>query len=287
MDNPQLISILRCLVACFFLVFMAACRADAAPVPSPMIESEIDLITKDWWTPKPGQIFQVQFEGDIDLNIAVDVMILDLYETSTADVASLHNRDVKVSCYLNAGAWEAWRPDRDDFPESVVGFNYYGWPGERWLDIRQLDVLQPILEARLDLCLEKGFDGVEPDNLDGYQNATGFSITADDQLKFNRWLAQAAHERGLAIGLKNNPDQAHILVNEFDWITTENCFKQDWCEQASVFIQAGKPVFAIEYRQEGMQLNDFCDRAAKLQIDAILKNKSLDAWLAACPQSSR
>ena len=283
MVNPQLKSLLPCLATCFILVFIAACSADATPIPTLLKESKSSQMTKDWWTPKLGQNFQVQFEGEIDLNVAVDVIALDLFETSKEDITYLHNRGIKVLCYLNAGAWEDWRPDCDDFPENILGLNYQGWPGERWLDIRRMDVLKPILKARLNLCLDKGFDGVEPDNLDGYENATGFSITPEDQISFNRWLAQAAHERGLAIGLKNNPDQAQILVEDFDWITTENCFKQHWCEQARVFIQAGKPVFAIEYRQEGMRLNDFCDQASKLQIDAILKNKSLDAWLAACP----
>ena len=237
----------------------------------------------EWWAPIPGLNFQVQYEGEIDLEVEVDVIALDLYETSKEDIEYLHGKGVKVLCYLNAGAWEGWRPDRDDYPASVVGLKVHGWPSERWLDIRQLEGLKPILEARLDLCRQNGFDGVDADNLDGVDNPTGFAITAEDQILFNRWLAQAAHQRGLGIGLKNDPDQAPDLLEDFDWITTESCFKQGWCQQVSRFVQAGKPVFAIEYREEGMQLKDFCPQAAALGMDAILKNQSLDAWLAACP----
>lgn len=42
------------------------------------------------------------------------------------------------------------------------------------------------MQARLDLAVQKGCDGVEPDNVDGYQNNSGFPLTAQDQLAYNR-----------------------------------------------------------------------------------------------------
>jgi hypothetical protein len=51
----------------------------------------------------------------------------------------------------------------------------------------------------LDRCLGKGFDGVDFDNVDGYANATGFELDGDDQLRFDAWLARAAHRRGLSV----------------------------------------------------------------------------------------
>ena len=53
-------------------------------------------------------------------------------------------------------------------PKRVLGRDYCGWPGERWLDVRQLDALAPTMEARMDVRKEKGFDAVEPNNMDGY-----------------------------------------------------------------------------------------------------------------------
>ena len=79
-----------------------------------------------------------------------------------------------------------------------------GWPGERWLDVRRLDVLGPIMEDRLGECRSKGFDSVEFDNIDGFENKTGFSLSGDDQLAYNRYLAQAARSGGLAAGFKND-----------------------------------------------------------------------------------
>ena len=39
-------------------------------------------------------------------------------------------------------------------------------------------------------CRDKGFDGIEPDNIDGFLNNTGFDLTYEDQLA-HIWLAGA------------------------------------------------------------------------------------------------
>ena len=155
------------------------------------------------WIPGSNLTWQMQFSGRIDLSVAADAYDLDMFETSARTVGKLHSRGRKAVCYINAGAWENWRPDADLYPSAVKGKALDGWPGERWLDIRRLDVLGPILTDRVAQCEQKGFDGVEFDNVDGYSNDTGFALSADDQLAFNRWLAQAAHDHGLAVGLKN------------------------------------------------------------------------------------
>ena len=124
---------------------------------------------------------------------------IDGFETTTADVAALHDRGIKVVCYLSAGTWERFRPDAAEFPAAILGA-HNGWPGERWLDVR--DAQQPhsallsIMDARLDMCAQKHFDAVELDNVDGYTNHTGFPLTAGDQLFYNTTLANAAHRVG-------------------------------------------------------------------------------------------
>src|SRR5581483_990790 len=128
----------------------------------------------------------------------------------------------RAICYLSAGTWEDWRPDANTFPAFVMG-NSLSWPGERWLHIHYLDILGPIMGARLGLCKAKGFDGVEPDNVDGYANDTGFPLTAQDQLRYNIFLANAAHARGLSVGLKNDVDQVEQLLPHFDWTLNESC----------------------------------------------------------------
>jgi hypothetical protein len=238
---------------------------------------------RGWWQPRPGTTWQWQLAGDeVDTSFDVDVYDLDAFDTSAEIVASLHLEGRRAVCYISAGSWEDWRPDAAEFPASILGKNYEGWEGERWLDIRRIDLLEPILRARMDLCKAKGFDGIEPDNLDGYQNETGFSITADDQLQFNRWLAREAHFRGLAIALKNDAEQAQELLADFDFALTEDCFDQGWCEMLLPFLKNGKPVLDAEYTDTGITLDEFCPQAKALRIQAILKHRNLDAWRQAC-----
>ena len=235
------------------------------------------------WTPAVGNSIQIQYTGTLDTTKNVDIYNLDMFDTSAAQVSALHAQGRDVMCYISAGSWENWRPDAAQFPAVVLGNNYTGWAGERWLDIRRIDLLAPILRARLDLCKSKGFDGVDPDNINGYLNPTGFPLTAQDQLTFNIWLANEAHARGLSIGLKNDSEQLADLLPYFDWGLTEDCYDQGWCADLSPFIAAGKPVFAVEYTDTGINFNAFCQQASTLGLSGILKNRDLDAYLQTCP----
>jgi hypothetical protein len=231
------------------------------------------------WTPSPMDSFQIQFSGEIDLATDSEVIDLDAFDTNKAIVDQLQRSGKKVICYINAGSWEDWRSDADSFPPEVIGKAYEEWPGENWLDVRTLDELAPILSARLDMCKSKGFDGVEFDNMDGYQNDTGFDLTAADQLTFNRWLADSAHARGLSAGMKNDPEQIADLEPWFDFVILESCFEWGWCELSAPFARAGKAIFDIEYSA----ITTYCKSAADQSITLIGKNKELDEELKTCP----
>lgn len=226
--------------------------------------------------------WHIQFTGPLVVPRDAQYVFLDLFETEASVVSRLTQQGKRVICYLNAGAWEDWRPDATVYPQEILGKPYEGWPGERWVDIRRLDLLAPILQARLDLCRAKGFFGVDPDNLNGFLNDTGFPLTADDQLRFNRWLAAEAHARGLAIGLKNDAEQAAELVTDFDWILVESCVADGWCALTAPFRQAGKPVFAIEYVERGIPKAHICRVAQRYGLSAQLKRRELDAWSKPC-----
>lgn len=234
------------------------------------------------WSNEDLTPWQIQFSGEIDTSVAAGVYDLDAFDTDTSVVALLHSRGIKTICYLNAGAWEDWRPDRDRFPITVLGSDYEGWPGEKWLDIRQMDSLDGIMQSRLDLCREKGFDGVEFDNVDGFENDTGFSLSAQDQLAYNAWLAGEAHARGLAAGLKNDPEQAGVLANSFDFAVVESCLSEGWCNLLAPFMDAGKPVFAVEYTEISADIGKYCPQARILKINLILKHLELDSWRGIC-----
>ena len=163
-------------------------------------------------------------------------------------IETLHQDGRSVICYFSAGSYEDWRPDEADFPASVRGKPLDNWPGESWLDIRQIDTLSPIMGARLDLAVQKGCDGVEPDNVDGYSNDTGFPLTAAHQLAYNIWLAEEAHARGLSIGLKNDLDQIPELLPYFDWALNEQCFEYEECDCCCHLSRLAKRCLALNIR---------------------------------------
>jgi hypothetical protein len=154
-----------------------------------------------------------------------------------------------------------------------------GWPGELWLDIRRLDVLMPIMEARLNLCRQKGFDTADPDNVDGYTNVTGFPLTAADQLAYNAAIANAAHARGLTVALKNDLNQTQPLVPYFDWALNEQCFQYQECHLLAPFTAAGKAVMTIEYKRNPKK---FCPAANARNFNTLKKPMSLKAGRKAC-----
>ena len=187
-----------------------------------------------------------QLQGTVPTNTNVQMFDIDGFENTAATVAALHAQGTIAVCYISVGAWESYRSDQAQFPSSVVG-NSTGWPGEKWLDIRQLSILEPIMTARMQMCVQKGFDALEPDNIDGYTNDTGFPLTAQDQLTYNEWIANEAHSLGLSVGLKNDVDQASQLEPYFDWALDEQCNQYSECGTEKVFTDSNKAVFNAEY----------------------------------------
>lgn len=235
------------------------------------------------WQPKPTTAaWQWQLQGKIDLSIDADVYEVDGFEVGSEAVARLHRRGRKAICYLDIGAWESYRPDADRFPKTVLGRAYEGYPEERWLDIRRIDLLAPILNRRFEICKRKGFDAVEPDNIAGYENKTGFPLSAGDQLRFNRWVAREVHRRGMAVALKNDPGQVRQLAGTFDFAVVEECFAYEECGRFSPFVDAGKAVFVAEYEEP---LPAICPQAERLLFSVIGKDYDLFArpWAPCVP----
>lgn len=231
------------------------------------------------WRPKPGTSWQWQLNDDIDLDVDAEVYDVDGFDVSAATVAKLHARGRKVICYLDIGAVERYRPDAHEFPAHVVGREVDGWPDERYLDIRRIDVVGPVLRRRLEMCRDKGFDGVEGDLVDAYANPSGFAISSDDEVRFIRWFATEAHRLGLAAGLKNVPDLVGQLVDDVDFAVVEDCFHEGTCAAYRPFIDREKAVFDAEYLASP---DRFCAPTRAAGISAIAKRLSLGAWRDVC-----
>lgn len=214
----------------------------------------------------------------------VSMYDVDGFEATAADVTALHRAGIKATCYLSAGSWESWRPDAARFPAALRGRPLDGWPGERWLDVR--DVRRPhsrllaLMLARLDLCHSKGFDLVELDNVDGFANDTGFPISAADQIFFDATLANAAHARGLSVLQKNDGAQIPQLLPYFDGGLDEQCNQYQECTRAQTggygwdqYVAAGKPVFQVEYQ---LATSRFCPADNRQDFNGIRLALSLN-----------
>ncbi|WP_239158979.1 endo alpha-1,4 polygalactosaminidase [Winogradskya humida] len=241
----------------------------------------VQAAPKSWWKPRASAAirWQIQFTGRLDLSVNATVFDVDGDGTTAAQVATLHKRGAKAICYVSAGSYEDWRADAKRFPAAVLGADLDGWPGEKWLDVRRWDVLGPIMKARFQGCARKGFDAVDPDNLDGYANSNGVGLTAADQLTYNRRIAALAHGLGLAVGLKNDLDQVKQLAPAFDFAVNEQCAYYHECELLTPFVAQGKPVFEIEYE---VTTSTFCPASRKLGFAAIRKKQSLSEWRQTC-----
>lgn len=257
------------------------------------LESSEEVSEGDWWKPSPydNLTWQWQINGNLDTSLDVDMYDVDLFDTSAAQIQSLKNQGRVVICYFSAGTYEGWRDDwqthfpfidDDAYDGNAPPFagNMAEWD-ERWLDIRRIDLLTPIMTSRLDLAVTKGCDGVEPDNMDAYTNGseTQLSLTGADQIAYNRWIAQEAHARGLSVGLKNDVDQLADLVDDFDWALNEQCFQYNECAGYQVFINAGKAVFGVEYQDSAA---NFCPQANSQNLYWLKKNLALDSWRIGC-----
>jgi hypothetical protein len=231
------------------------------------------------WQPSVGTAWQWQLDKPLEVSVDAPLYDVDAFETTAHQVERLHSLGRHVICYVNAGAWERFRRDKDKFPDSVLGRALDGWPGERWVDIRRIRVLSPIMKARIARCARKGFDAVEPDNIDGYQNKSGFPLSGSDQLRYNRWFARRAHKKGLSVALKNDLGQAKALVPDFDFAIVEECFQYRECGKAVPFIHAGKAVLEVEYK---LDRSDFCSKALALGFSSMKKRLSLEPWRRGC-----
>jgi hypothetical protein len=236
------------------------------------------------WRPPAGTTFSIILSvAPTTVTTPARVIDFDLFDIKGSTVRALKHGGKRALCYFSAGSWENWRPDKNAFPKSVLGKPLDGWPGERWLDIRKLDLLAAPLRARLDLCKQKGFDGVDPDNVDGFNADTGFPLTKVHAINYLRFLASEAHARGLAIGLKNATEIAPTLLPVMDFAVTEDCFKQGWCQVSQNFIARNKPVFAIEYTDNHIDFAEFCRKSKMRGLSPLAKRRNLDTWEKRCP----
>ena len=153
----------------FIITPLIACVPASPDVPPAEVVAPIgthENTLPAYWIPSQSDSLQWQLSDyPVDQSIIADIYDIDLFETPQEIISSLHGLGRKVICYINVGAWERFRPDAGEFPDEVIGKQYQGWPGERWLDIGNYESFRGLISARFDLAASKGCDGIEPDNI--------------------------------------------------------------------------------------------------------------------------
>lgn len=248
--------------------------------------------TGPWWKPRAGATWQYQILYALnDTSPQVDVWDIDLFNNDRDIIQRLQNDDQRVICYFSAGSYEDWRPDKGQFKDADLGKALDGWPGEKWLNVRSQNV-RTIMLSRLDLAAQKRCDGVDPDNVDGYDNDNGLDLTQDDAVDYMNFLSQAAHVRNLSLGLKNAGAIVPRILDQMQWSVQEQCIQDDECDQFRPFIEQAKPVFHVEYPKGSSTNTDvgvsssskdrICDNTDAAGFSTIIKNMDLDNWIESC-----
>ncbi|MGE0528289.1 MAG: endo alpha-1,4 polygalactosaminidase [Bdellovibrionales bacterium] len=254
-----------------------------APSPSP---APAPTPTSGIKPPPAGKVawdWQIGANTDSQIIPPAGTKLIDVdgFNTSATKVAQLKSQGLYTVCYINAGSWESYRPDSDEYPDHLKIHYDSDWD-EWFLDVR--DVFRPdsalarILRARIKMCKDKGFDALEPDNLQNDENAGG-KITLQEQIDFNGWIADVAHEYGLAVFQKNGPDKilkvdrtGKRMVDKFDGILNEECQQYNECAPLAEYSKRGKLVLNVEYRR-GLTLN--CNLANSIQMNTMKRDLNL------------
>ena len=269
------------------MILISACSNTIAAHWQPTLSTDLTAQPPKWdW--------QLKVPVQLNSDSSIEIYDIDMFDNeSTGAVGLLQSFGKKVICYVDVGSWEDFRDDKDDFPDSILGNVYHGFPDERWLDIRDVNpaksntgtALADILAARFDRAMQMGCDAVEPDNMDVYDETahdpSGFPLSYEDQMYFNLWVSQEVRSRGMAVGLKNNINQAQDprTIEAFDFVVSEQCVQYNECGYYSGFIDAGKPVFLAEYELEP---ETFCPVAKANRISATGKRENLDTYRTNC-----
>lgn len=266
---------------------------DAAEARQCRVPTRCDAKTSHW-TPKGRITWMIDYSAALAKG-TLDVTAHDAYVLSLPVVAEAHEerrgepvRRLKCAagkrliCYTNCGAYEEkhWNEAIiDPVRSGLLGAQMAGYPKERWLDIRRLDVMRRLIGDKFTQAASLGCDAMLCDNVEAWttgtdgqdehalrlyreegvaalkafaagtvKERTGFAITYEDQIAYNRMLAQEAHDRCMAIGLLNDVFQIPDLVQDFDFALNEQCHHCGWCDLYKPFVTAGKPVLHLEFR---------------------------------------
>ncbi|MEZ4318915.1 MAG: endo alpha-1,4 polygalactosaminidase [Myxococcota bacterium] len=244
----------------------------------------IDFEPAPQWRPAPGASWHWQLVGDVAPDLPVDVAVLDLYGPD----GSIASQQAKVVCSFSAGTAEDWQDDTGAFPWDAVGLPVVNALGVYWVDVRD-DGVRQVMAGRLDEAVARGCDGVDPRDLNGFSQDTGFGLTSDDARDYLLWLADEAHARGLSIAVHDVPEIAPSVSAAVDLALAESCLARGTCGAFDPYIAAGKAVLHVERAgtpaEAEAAYESVCDDPARERFSTVLKLGDTSAWQLACPRT--
>lgn len=293
----------------------AASSGSPAPQPSsaspstPSSSSSPAAPNGSVWKPRVGATWQIILRSTIDSSVGtltpdVEVWDIDVNEHPDDTVKKLHASNKKAICYFSAGSWENWRADKDKFAKADLGNVLDGWPNENWLNTASASV-RAIMSQRIADAASRGCDAIDPDNVDGYANNNGIGLTKEGAVDYIKFLAKEARSHNMAIGLKNAAEIIDDVLDVVDFSVNEQCAQYGECATFAKFIKAGKPVFQIEYPNDGSNDNSKKRSAGQIEeraalssaatktcqsmessnlwgFSTVIKNMDLDGWVQYC-----
>jgi hypothetical protein len=235
-------------------IAVAVAVAVAVPVPALGAQAHAASATATRATPPPAARFSYQIGGAFPPAAAVRIVDRDWHDQP---VRGLYN-----VCYVNGyqaqsdelGWWRSRHRNlllyRNGRPVIDTGWN------EQLLDTStpaKRAALSAILGSWMATCARKGFQAVEPDNLDSWQRSQG-RLNQADNVAFARALIQRAHHAGLAIAQKNTAEIGPAGRRAgFDFAIAEEC--QAYSECGAYTRVYGREVIEVEYPDNGGAAN--------------------------------
>jgi len=229
-----------------------------------------------WTDPPANAQFDYQIGGAYPP--ARTVRIVDRDRTSRP-VSGLYN-----ICYVNAFQTQNYQTKWWEAKHPSLLLRYHGkfvhdpgWPGEILFDTstaRKRSAIAAILDKWIDGCEAKGFQAIEPDNLDSNTRSHHLLTTADN-MDLATKLAERAHADGLAFGQKNDAELAAKYRKEvgFDFAIAEEC--QVYNECGYYLRDYGDEVFEIEYTDDGTKYFHAACAARGNRISIILRDRNV------------
>jgi hypothetical protein len=231
-----------------------------------------------WWVPSlDNQPWQWELSHPLKLTKARDMGTNDRLPTGAAapapviydidaiinpasTVAALHAMGKHVVCYIEVGAAGDYYSASDegisttyfdqlqsagDFGAKVAGYPEY------YLNIESPTTVTVVEAMIRQKCAAKGFDAVETDIDEEYNDSSGFPLTKAEQEQYMTTLANYMHSFGLGWWIKNPDDTGDSYATDMeplaDAVLTEQCNQYGTCGLLSTYV-GHKAVFDAEYR---------------------------------------